>query len=102
MEATRTFGRTRIGKRALAVLAALLAAFVLGGTGGYVARSVTEAPTASHAGSAPLAQSIGIPNSYRPLRSGPQIGDDSNANSQSSGATAADDACILINRLTEC
>jgi hypothetical protein len=101
MQAIGTFGGARIGKRAVAFLAAVLAAFVLGGAGGYVARSVASEGAAPHSAStlsATLAESGA--SGYKPVRTGPQDGE--GANSVSTPSYPADDGCGLINRHKAC
>jgi hypothetical protein len=102
MQATGTFGRTRDGKRVLAIVVALLAALALGGAGAFVAKDLAAAPAASHSGAAALAQSVGGVDSYRAVRGGLQTGDDPAANSQSTAVTAKSNDCIRIDRGLTC
>src|ERR1700730_18434189 len=75
MEATATFRRPRITWRAIVVVGTLLAAYLLGGASGYLARSASIQPVVGQARS--VVQSVGASDygsawNYSLRRSGTQ------------------------------
>ena len=101
MQATRTFGGSWISTRFVVMVVALLAVFLLGGTGGYIVRGVSLGQTPPQAAAAPA--SISGVDSYRQVRGGVQTGDNPASSSAGSAAgTGAADACILVNGHKAC
>jgi hypothetical protein len=104
MQATETFSGSAISKRAAAIVAALLAASVLGGAGVLVAKSATAGQANPHVNAAPAAvpQSVIGSDSYRSVRGGLQLGDGAAPTVQSRSGSGAGDACMWVNRRKAC
>src|SRR5262252_7345544 len=104
MQATRTFGRTEVSKGVPALVVALVAAFLLGGAGGYLARAEMVGQGASHVSAAPAAvQSASGGETYPAVRGGLQTGDvPTGTNVQLSAADASGDGCVRVNRVKQC
>lgn len=77
MDAQVTFGNSSVPKTAMVFFVSIAAAFLLGGAGGYVAKGLVADQRSQHAApSVVVQQPVGTGESYRPQRSGLQLGDD--------------------------
>jgi len=103
MQATGTFGGSRLSKRAAATVTALIAVLAIGGAGGYVAKSVLVGQAEPRVGAPLLApQTTSGYDSYSSIRSGLQTGDSSGSASATSGGTGNADVCIRVNGHKAC
>lgn len=103
MQATGTFGGSRLSKRAAATVAALLAVLAIGGAGGFVAKSVLVGQAEPRVAGPLLApQTSSGYDSYSSVRSGLQTGDGAAGASAASDGTGNADVCIRVNGHKAC